>query len=55
MFAGHSGRGDRTCARMAASRRGVAARETGDPGRVAGRERHVFRCFVSIRTAQKSH
>ena len=28
---------------MAASRRGVAARETGDPGRVAGRERHVFR------------
>ena len=30
---------------MAASRRvgGVAARETSDPGRVAGRERHVFR------------
>ena len=28
---------------MAASRRGVAARETGDPGRVAGRERHAFR------------
>ena len=45
MLAGRSGRGDRTCARMAASRRvgGVAARETGDPGRVAGRERHVFR------------
>ena len=45
MLAGHSGRGDRTCARMAASRRvgGVAARETSDPGRVAGRERHVFR------------
>ena len=44
-LAGHSGRGDRTHAGMAASRRGVAARETGDPGRVAGRERHAFRVF----------
>lgn len=45
MFAGYSRRGDRTYARMAASRRvgGVVARETSNLGRVVDRERHVFR------------
>ena len=45
MFVSYSRKGDKTYARMAASRRvgGVVARETSNPGRVAGRERHAFR------------
>ena len=45
MFAGYSRKGDRTYARLVTSRRvdGKVVKETGDPGRVAGREGHVFR------------
>ena len=47
MFAGYSRKGDRTYARLVTSRRvdGKVVKETGDPGRVAGREGHVFRMF----------
>ena len=45
MFAGCSGRGDRTCARLVTSRRvdGKVVRETSDLGRVVDRRRNVFR------------
>ena len=45
MFVSYSRKGDKTYARMAASRRvgGVVVKETSNLGRVVDRERHVFR------------